>query len=271
MEQRVTIKVGHFKDRILPEDVAAAMQSVAPTLRSIDAKMWSVKQPRYEWCIDSATKQSPLTITLLAIVLNADAQQANVAEKFIAGYHFLETNSNKAPPYWDMKDVERVREWREVLSRGARVEIGVGNDTVQVSAQIVKNAERLIDLGVPQELPPQERYAGLRGRIRQITVDPDDKDGVKRHQFQLIDSETGEFVTCVFDAARAKEVHCTDELIAYGVIHANENGPFRIVVEDFRVIPDRIPTLKELQDLDMDITGGEDAATFVNRLRGKSD
>lgn len=244
------------------------MKAIAPTLRSLDARMWSVAQPRYEWCIDEASKNSPFTITLLAFLLNMDAPPANVVGALINGYKVLASDEPKLPVYWTVEDVERMQEWNEVLGHGARVDIRVGRETIRIGHEIVANAKRCLEYqekDIPHEL---SRYASIRGRVRQVTVDPDDKTGAKRRDFMLIDADTGASVRCIFDVHRAKDINATDRVVAYGEVHRDEQGlPSIIDVEDFRVLPEKLPTLRELQDLDIDITGGEDAADYVNRLR----
>ena len=129
-------------------------------------------------------------------------------------------------------------------------------------ARIAKHAQQILDDKVATK---KQEYGYIEGIVRQITVDP--REGHLMSQFQIIDRLTGELVDCVFDPSRAEDVgaHMRHRFVVRGNVTYQSGIPKRIAVDCYDILKDQkeLPQISGIQAMEVDITGGMDAADYI--------
>jgi hypothetical protein len=134
------------------------------------------------------------------------------------------------------------------------------------STEISRSVQKIMDKAKPD---PFDAYGSIDGVLRRVTVD--DRPEHQVSDLQIIDPKTDKIVDCQISPEKAESLvrYIRQRVTLYGKIRYNyAHEPIRIIVEEFDAPPDKIPTLEELHNLNINITGGQDAADYIGRLRG---
>lgn len=272
-KQSITIQIDGVKDRIDPKDVARALAAISETLQSVDANLWAPHKPRYNWFVTQASKASPLQMKLEAELprhLQESQSMVDVVSPFLDGVRALSGGRapDSMPRGWGRDDVIRFQGISNVIGRSKSVTISNGtvDSRITLSHNLDRNAQALLQ--IPVENPDCE-YGEIVGKLRQVTVDP--RDGKHQSKFQIIQRDTDHLIACNFDPSRSGELHPPAGIAAYGMITYRHGLPHKLIVDDFEIIPDVLPSLMDLRNMRINITDGQDSADFVDELRGESD
>lgn len=270
-KQAITITVGGKGEYVSPESLVEVMDGVLKLLKSVDSHMWPVGAPRYYWRVTAVSMKSPLTIRWEATPTLEDSPPAPVAQTVVDGIKALEKGKRRLPRYFRPDDLVQVH--RIVKTYGN----SVGNIRLEASGRKVvspstKAGRTALEVRESVLLPePYEAYGSVEGILRRVTVDR--REGHEASDLQLIERDSEQIVDCRLSPELAERMkhHLARRVILFGTVrYEGSHVPQRIKVEDFRAIEEEpLPTLEEIHKLGVNITGGEDAADFVSRLRGE--
>lgn len=264
-EQQITFSVGDKGGVVDPDAVIAAMRAVLETLKSVDANMWPVRLPRFRWGILTASKASPLTVTMRAELAIPDARTVDVVHWTMEGWRALSNSPKKPPRYFSESDLDRAK-----MLADLRVQLKIiapGEPEVAVTPRISANVERFLK---PTQAAPNVEYGSIEGTLRQVTVD--DRDEHRTSQFQIIERYSGALVACRFNPADAQKVgaHIRSRIVVFGEIRYSPiRVPKHVDVRNYRIIPpdDQLPDLRDIQKLRLRTEGDADPADFIRDLR----
>ena len=260
--QTVTISVTGMGDSVAPESIAEAVLGLVDLLVSADCRAWKIPQPRYEWGIIRAAMGSPLTVTLQARQVIPDAPAVDVVGAIMNDLGQLEHGQKPAGfSDQDLTNAQRLAGTGDDIVRVSSNGHGI-NTTTKVKATV----EKLLAVPRPDR---QLEHSSVEGVLRQITAD--DRKGRERHEFQIIDRESGQLITCRFNPGAAQDIasHIRQRVVAFGAITFGSAGlPEFIKVDDYRVIPDDLPQISDIHNLGLAISGDMDAADFIREQRG---
>ena len=268
-KQEITVKLDGTNNVLRPESVASVIENLVELLKSIDAQMWRVGKPRYRWRISRASMSSPFSITFEAMLAVPNGPDADVVGSLRIGLQELDTdNPQKRPKYFSDSDLERAKKIVSVYRDG------IGNIILDLPQQrrisptlrIAHSADSLIRRAATT---PSESYGSVEGILRRVTVD--DREDHEKSEIQIIDRLTEQLVECKLGATTAEELatHIRKRVILFGrVRYASPGIPTHIDVESYRTINDSdIPSLEEIQNLNLNITNNKDPAEFIEDLR----
>ncbi|HWE95693.1 MAG TPA: hypothetical protein VG269_17135 [Tepidisphaeraceae bacterium] len=259
--------------RLSATSLSVVIDSLVSLLRSVDSRMWTVNAPRYRWVIREIRMQSPLTMTLEAILTSPDAPMADVVGNTFKGLKLLDGGrARKRPKFFDEEGLALSKRMVSVYSDGvlAMNFRTPEREEISPSSRIAKTVERIIE---NSPLDPFDAYGSVEGVLRRVTVDDRPKHEV--YDLQIIDRHTDQIVNCKVSSEMAEQLtqHLRKRVVLYGMIRYNgEHVPQRIKVESFEPIStEKLPTLEDLHELGINITNGEDAADYISRMRGDGD
>jgi hypothetical protein len=271
--QEVTVELIEKETRLSATSLSVVIDSLVSLLRSVDSRMWTVNAPRYRWVIREIRMQSPLTMTLEAILTSPDAPMADVVGNTFKGLKLLDGGrARKRPKFFDEEGLALSKRMVSVYSDGvlAMNFRTPEREEISPSSRIAKTVERIIE---NSPLDPFDAYGSVEGVLRRVTVDDRPKHEV--YDLQIIDRHTDQIVNCKVSSEMAEQLtqHLRKRVVLYGMIRYNgEHVPQRIKVESFEPIStEKLPTLEDLHELGINITNGEDAADYISRMRGDGD
>lgn len=138
---------------------------------------------------------------------------------------------------------------------------------ISPSSRIAAAVERIGEKAKPD---PFHAYGSIEGVLRRVTVD--DRPDHEVSELQIIERHSSRLVECKVTPEMAEELmpQIRQRVVLYGMIkYTGTNDPVKIAVESFeRIDATSIPTLEELQSMNLNIGGGEDAVDYISRLRG---
>lgn len=270
--QEITLELIEKESRLSATSLSIVIDSLVSLLQSVDSRMWRVNAPRYRWVIKEIRMQSPLTMTMEAILTSPDAPLADVVGSTFRGLSQLNGGRARAPRYFDELGLAFSKRMVSVYGNGvlAMNLRSPERPEISPSSRIAKSVERIVDNASND---PFDAYGSIEGVLRRVTVDVRPSHEV--YDLQIIDRHTDEIITCKVSPELAEKLtpHLRKRIIVYGVIRYNgEHVPQRIKVESFEPIPSQnLPMLEDLHAMQIDITGGEDAADYIDRMRGNDD
>lgn len=272
-KQTMTIRMGGKGGTITAESLVDVVESLVEMLKSVDRNMWKVDNPRYRWKITQASKTNPLTLTLEAESAIPDAPEADVVGGVVDGLKRLEKDARTMPKHFspdDLKQAKRLVHVYNDLMDTLEIETERAG-TYRPTKRIIDSVDRIQVKA--KAIKPTKQYGSLEGVLRRVTID--ERDERSESDLQLIDRETGELVQCVLepDVAADLATHFRQRVVLFGEITRDAfHRPIRVSVETFKAIKgEKVPTLADLHRIGLDITGGEDAADYVRRLRDTSE
>jgi hypothetical protein len=270
-DQELTIILSGKADVLTPESVVIAIENVTSLLKSIDSKMWNVGKPRYRWRITEVSMRSPFTLRMRADLILPDAPHADVTGALFSGMKSLDATkpAQKLPRFFDQSDLVAAKNLVGVY-RDSIADIQLvapKHDPFSPTTRIASSVDHLIQR---PKLQPLDAYGSIDGFLRRVTIDQ--RPGHERSELQIIDRHTDQVVDCEVTPAKAAELspYVGKRVILYGTIRYTANHvPTRIAVDSYEAIDEsNLPKLADLHKLGISITGGEDAADFVEGLRG---
>jgi hypothetical protein len=266
--QEITMELIEKETRLSAESVAIAIESLIGLLRSIDSNMWSVSAPRYRWVIKQISMKSPLRVTMEAILTNQDAPKADVVGNTLKGLGQLNSGRGRLPKFFGDESLSLAKRMVSVYRDGvlAMNLNAPEREEMSPSTEISRSVQKIMDKAKPD---PFDAYGSIDGVLRRVTVD--DRPEHQVSDLQIIDPKTDRIVDCQISPEKAEALvrYLRQRVTLHGKIRYNHaHEPLRIIVEDFDPPVDKIPTLEELQELNIKITNGEDAADYIGRLRG---
>lgn len=269
-KQELTITLAGKHEMLSPASFITAMDSLVALLRSIDSSFWRVEAPRYKWHISSASMKSPMNVSMVATLASPEAPNADVVGALFAGLKALDAQP-KIPSYFDEDALLAARRLVSVY-RDSIASISLaspGRADVRPTTRVARNVDELV---AEERAKFYHGYGSIEGRLRQITVDP--RVGHERSSIQIVDRVSGNVVPCRLSPDMAQELAklMRNRVVLYGTIRYDESHqPTRIQVESYDPIPEVLPSLEDLHRIGVNITGGEDAADYVDHLRGNAD
>ena len=266
--QEITVELIEKQSRLGAKSLSVVIDSLVTLLSAVDAKMWTVNAPRYRWVVKAIQMQSPLKMTLEAVPTTPEPADADVVGTTLRGLTMLNRGAARRPKFFDDRGLTASRHMVSVYGDGvlAMSLSAPLRPEFSPSTRIASAVDKITSLIVH----PFEAYGSIDGRLRRATVD--DRPEHEVHELQIINRETDGFVTCRVtpDQARSLARMLGRRVVLFGTVRYNAaHEPQRITVEDFEQLEtEPLPTLEDIHALGLNLTGGEDAADYIARLRG---
>jgi hypothetical protein len=270
--QEITVELIEKETRLSATSLSVVIDSLVNLLRSVDSRMWTVNAPRYRWVIREIRMQSPLTMTLEAILTNAEAPRADVVGSTLKGLTQLNGGRARRPKFFDEEGLALSRRMVSVYGDGVLAMSLRSPDRTEISpsSRIAKAVDRIMESG---PIDPFDAYGSIEGILRRVTVD--DRPSHEVYDIQIIDRQSDQIVNCKVSPEMAEKLtrHLRKRIVLYGMIRYNgQHVPQRIRVENFESISsEQLPTLEDLHELGINITHGQDAADYLSKMRGDAD
>lgn len=269
--QEITVEMIEKETRLSADSLSVVIDSLVGLLRSVDSRMWTVNAPRYRWVLKEIRMQSPLTMTIEAVLTNPDAPAADVVGNTLRGLNQLNAGRARRPQFFDQEGLALSKRMVSVYTDGvlAMSFRAPQRDEISPSSRIAAAVDRIAQNVRPD---PLEAYGSIEGVLRRVTVD--DRPRHEVSDLQIIDRRSNQIVNCSVSPEMAESLteHLRKRIVLFGMIRYLGGVPQRIKVEQFEAIPtEPLPTLEDLHELKINITNGEDAADFISRLRGDDD
>lgn len=275
LKQEITIILSGKADTITPESVAVAVESLAALLKSVDSNLWQVGKPRYRWKVTAVGMRSPFRMKIEADLLLADSPHADVAGHVMGGLRTLDQRTvTRVPAYFKEADLAAAKALVEVY-RDSVSNILIESpdrEPVSPSLRVARNVDRLTE---KPKANPFDAYGSIDGTLRRATIDP--RPGRQKYELQIIDRITDQVVECDVSPTLAERLSALlgKRVVLYGIVrYTVDHIPTRIAVsdDDYQLIDDtKLPSLDDLHRIGISITGGQDAADYVEGLRGNAE
>ena len=256
MRNELTVKLLSRGDRVTVASLIEALQRTLLILRDIEEGAEGASPGRSDWQILNINLNGSLKVT----VMNESAPP--VIGTYMGGMRTIE-RAPEAPPAFDRDALENTRRLSGLLDKDIQAIVfsAPGEPEVMLTQHAAANIDALTQ-AAPR---PHFDHTSLIGMLEQITYTPD------RHKFRLRRGVSGLAVDCTFAPEQLEEVKAAlpRRVRVSGVTKYNRVGdPISMQVETIELLPgkEKLPQFDDLSGID--ITGGEDAAEYVGRLRG---
>jgi hypothetical protein len=258
---RLTIRVAGKEDSIPLASFLEIISNALTILEGLTRDISRNEKTPVEWRIVAMSMSSPGTVTVQGFTQDvASDVPVKAVNAYANGFRQIEESADEPPPWFTLPMLDAARRICNTLNDGVSAVTFAPEDEPPItpSLQSLAHVTRLI----PKE---HNEHGSLEGRLEVLSIH-------KKNYFAVYDRFTGRRVECTFrekDLAKAKEAFGR-RVSVYGRIHYNrEDMPTSMSVEDIEVLPEQneLPQLSDLEG--MDITGGIDPATYLERLRGE--
>ena len=256
MRNELTVKLLSRGDRVTVTSLIEALERTLLILRDLEESAEGESSSRSDWQILSISLNGSLKVT----VMNESAPP--IVAMYMGGIRTIE-RAPEAPPAFDQDALENTRRLSGLLTKDLQAIVfsSPGEPEVMLTQHAAANVDALT-----QTAPrPHFDHTSLTGVLEQITYTPD------RHKFRLRRGVSGLTVDCTFAPEHLEEVKAAlpHRVRVSGAAKYNRVGdPISMKVEAIELLPskDKLPQFDDLSGID--ITGGDDAAEYVGRLRG---
>lgn len=256
MRNELTVKLLSRGNRVTVTSLIEALERTLLILKDLEESAAGPSSRASDWQILSISVNGTLRVT----VTNDSAPP--IVGTYMGGIRTIE-NAPEAPPAFDMNALENTRRLSGLLSKDLQAIVfsSPGEPEVMLTQHAAANVDALT-----QTAPrPRFDHTSLTGVLEQITYTED------RHRFRLRRSVSGLAVDCAFTPELLEQVKAAlpHRVRVAGETKYNRVGdPISMQVETIELLPgkEKLPQFDDLSGID--ITGGEDAAEYVGRLRG---
>jgi hypothetical protein len=256
MRNELTVKLISRGDRVTVTSLIEALERTLSILRDIeDSAAQAASSRRTDWQILSISLNGSLRVT----VTNDAAPP--IIQTYMGGIRMIE-RAPEAPPAFDLEALENTRRLSGLLSKDLQAIVfsSPGESEVMLTQHAAANIDALT-----QTAPrPHFDHTVLTGVLEQITYTVD------KHKFRLRRGVSGLAVDCTFPPALLEQVKTAlphRVRVSGGTKYNRVGDPISMQVETIELLPGK-SQLPQFDDLTgIDITGGEDAAQYVGRLR----
>lgn len=271
MTQRIAIILDGKGKRIPPVEFARLILCVAESLPSIDANMWQLGHPRYEWTVTELKKTNPGEAVLEGERVIDSSDDPDVVGAWLTGCEQLERGER--PLFFKNDDLERAAQLGDIYKnkRVKSVVLQSNGTTYSPTAKLRENARNVIGNIKSRRFT---EYGSIRGTVRQVTNDK--REGHQKSEVQIIDDNTNQVVICVIPPSIASNIgkHLDGEskLEMFGEVkYIGDYVPERITIESFRSIPPSsdLPKLEDIHKLQPRIPGGLTVEDLIRQNRSE--
>lgn len=264
MSQKFTILVEGRDGGVPAERLVDVLDKALAVLRDLDARSSEDGKAGIHWNIIKATTNSPLTLTLEAHVpaKRRDTSRA-VVKSYMRGMRKLESGKGVPSDFGD-DTLKEARGLLGLLDRGvSRMEFSAPGEEKVVPTL---RSAALIDEFFGRHAAYHLADTTVEGSLETVTIHGGEA-------FDVFDQLTGTRMRCILPDGQINEaVSALGKRVAVsGRAKFSDKGrPISIEVESIRVLRDKkdLPSASDFEgEGRLDITGGEDSAEFVRRLR----
>lgn len=256
MRNELTLKLLSRGDRVTVSSLIEALERTLLILRDLEENTEERSSSRSDWQILNISVNGSLKVT----VMNEMAPP--IIATYMGGIRTIE-RAPEAPPAFDREVLENTRRLSGLISKDLQAIVfsSPGEPEVMLTQHAAANVDALT------QTAPRAHFdhTSLTGVLEQITYTSD------RHKFRLHRAVSGMAVDCTFAPEQLEEVKAAlpRRVRVFGETKYNRVGdPISMQVETIELLSSR-EKLPQFDDLSgIDITGGEDAAEYVGRLRG---
>lgn len=257
----LTIRVaGRDPDSIPADDAIKAIQGAVRLLEELEAASNdSGDRPPTKWVIVAASMRSPLSMTIKGIRA-ANDHRASVAAPLIRSLRMLE-DKNRRPRGFTERMLSSTSRIGRLLENGVEslsFEVP-GEEPYIPTPRLSKNAEG------HRRARPAHYFTDtvLEGALETINVHGSS-------EFYIYDRMSGDPVRCFFEKHDVSEVVSLIErrVRVHGVAKfTRDHDPVSMQVTKIEPVPEKVPSIRDLHDRKIDITGGRDSVEYVRKLR----
>jgi hypothetical protein len=261
VQNRLTISIGGKSDHLSVSTVINALKGTNGALYGVARDITSPEPPHVGWQVESASKNSPLTMTFVGRTKTG----LDVIGPFMDAVRTLETGI-KRPRFLSDDTIRRLKDLVGVLSNGAE-EIRFsadGEEPVSPTLHLAANVDAILH----SRANPYETVTELEGRLEELSVHGETP------EFRIYDILTGRSTECEFnpddidrvaDLIKNKSRVRVRGLVRYDVLYRAAS----IKVESFVALREQreLPQMSDLHRAKINITGGMDSVEFVRGLR----
>lgn len=221
-------------------------------LKGVDSALGGGGGQRTKWDLVGASMHSPCTVAISAAPLAQGRVEAGIAG-CVAGLRRLDAEAHM-PQYFDDAMLEHAKKIVSTLADGVSlIRFSAGGLTAIPTQRVAANVDRLTRRSKQEGM--------LEGCLQRVDAHGD-------LRFRIFDVVTGEGVPCDFGDALREKVRSSlyERVKVTGTIHYSREGkPVRVEVKDVTPFPKNPPGFFRIPPID--ITGGVDAADYIERLR----
>lgn len=260
VQNDLTIKISPEDDGVNPHTFITVISSTIKLLESIDCEMTGDRTPSVAWRIVRLGMSSPAEIVLVSHTKNG-RDGVDSSQALMDGMRRMETTSEK-PRFFSEESLVNARRLSRLVGNGRWFQYQLNGDTIRPTGHIAANIDAV---------------ASKAGQIEDMCVDGR-LEAVYVHggnpQFQVFDPITDKGVKCYFPDEDLDSVIdlLKSRVRVYGLAKFNKKDEILSVqVDSFEKLPeqDEVPSIEELHDAKIDITGDEDSADYVRRIRNE--
>lgn len=238
--------------------VLAILSNTINLLSEIDRDMSRENTPSLTWQFDKLSMGSPVTAVMYGMAKQG-RPNVNPAETMVRGLSQIDSEI-QTPQHFTMKALDLART------------LAKGDSAIQTTFQSNGSSYRpsiYLSARVEQLLGHVDSYSvemSVDGRLDAIYVHGD------KPEFFVFDPVSDRGIKCLFPEEDIDRVLSLlqSRVRVYGDVRFNKRDEIvSVQVGDFERLPElkEVPSLGDLHSAGIDITGGEDAADYVNRMR----
>jgi len=256
MRNELTVKLLSRGDRVTVASLIEALERTLLILRDLEEGAEGESSGRSDWQILSISLNGSLKVT----VMNDSAPP--IIGTYMGGIRMIE-RAPEVPPAFGQDSLENTRRLSGLLNKD--LQAIVFSSPGEAEVMLTQHAAANVDALTQTAPRPHFDHTSLTGMLEQITYTSE------RHRFRLRRGVSGLAVECTFEPGFLDEVKAAlpHRVRVSGAAKYNRVGdPISIQVELIELLPgkEKLPQFDDLSGID--ITGGEDAAEYVGRLRG---
>lgn len=261
MSDRLTITIDGIEGKL---DVGAFVSAISNTigiLRALERGDTEGSRALVEWELLSINKINPVTLEVRGTVKNNGKRPDTYLSRFMGGLESIESSAKRMPQGFNVEALERTQHLVSLLNfKISSIQYASNGQVVRPTQHAAANASEIL---------------GKRGYSVETSLDGW-LDAIYAHgeapNFLVFDPITDKGVPCSFPTERLDEVIglLKNRVRVYGLAKFNKHDDVTsLVVDEFERLPnqDEVPTLDELHAAKLNITGGEDSADYIRRMR----
>lgn len=256
MADTLTISIGKANERVGYHPFVGTIANTLRLFDAIDREISKDRTPAMIWEITAVSMKSPIEITFQSRAKKG-RQSVVFAEDVLHGLQAIARSAIR-PPHFSDEAMWAARSMVHALS--VPFTLKSNGVRVQPTQHIAANVDSVLGQhsGYCDE-------AAVDGQLDTISVHGSP-------QFVIFDAITDRGVKCYFPDDQIGSVVdlLKNRVRVYGTARFNKNDEVvSVEVDSFERLPeqDECPTIKDLHAAQINITGGEDAADYVRRLR----
>lgn len=236
----------------------AKTKGLLRALVALDRQMSEDHRNTVRWVIVQASYNSPLRLRVAPKPIRGRTPNRRITDTYVRGVKILEEGSGE-PPYFTPAIMATTKKVLKTKSEaGGPIALYIpGEEAVQPSSHLARNVNRILRQKYYKE------YTTLEGKLDSINI-------YQRREFSIYDALTDHPTRCHFDQEQYGEAYNglgRRVAVTGWVTYNRQDDPVSMRVDEIRYLRDSAELPRFLEGEELDITGGEDSAEYVRRMR----